>query len=226
MLALLSLVALHDVFMTPWGCCQWHHLKVLVFSRDDASGIWLCISNSIFLRVVVTNSPQLIEVRDLNGCRTKPNYERCHTWSQLNAPQSLLLNITFNTTWWNYIYSGQDRWLWDGNWVCRVVFGEKTNHQNLFSQIQINIDKNSVDIISISFHMLLLTSWASQRYQWLRNWLSKSIRLVGVNMNMSARNRHSQTNYWCITTCGATNGGKGGIKTTLRFQYMGLLPDT
>ena len=30
--------------------------------------IWLCTSNSVFLRVVVTNSPQLIKVRDLNGC--------------------------------------------------------------------------------------------------------------------------------------------------------------
>ena len=29
--------------------------------------IWLCTSNSVFLRVVVTNSPQLIKVRDLNG---------------------------------------------------------------------------------------------------------------------------------------------------------------
>ena len=28
----------------------------------------LCTSNSVFLRVVVTNSPQLIKVRDLNGC--------------------------------------------------------------------------------------------------------------------------------------------------------------
>ena len=30
--------------------------------------IWLCASNSVFLREVVTNSPQLIKVRDLNGC--------------------------------------------------------------------------------------------------------------------------------------------------------------
>ena len=30
--------------------------------------IRLCTSNSVFLRVVVTNSPQLIKVRDLNDC--------------------------------------------------------------------------------------------------------------------------------------------------------------
>ena len=30
--------------------------------------IWLCTSNYVFLRGVVTNSPQLIKVRDVNGC--------------------------------------------------------------------------------------------------------------------------------------------------------------
>ena len=35
---------------------------------EKAISIRLCTSNSVFLRVVVTNSPQLIKVRDLNGC--------------------------------------------------------------------------------------------------------------------------------------------------------------
>ena len=51
----------------------------------------------------------------------------------------------------------------------------------------------------IFFHMLLPRSCASKWYQWLRIWLSKNIRFVGVNVGMSARNRHFQTNYWCIT---------------------------
>ena len=42
-------------------------------SKYFYQGLWLadirlCTSNSVFLRVVVTNSPQLIKVRDLNGC--------------------------------------------------------------------------------------------------------------------------------------------------------------
>ena len=36
--------------------------------KQSWAGIRLCTSNSVFLRVVVTNSPQLIKVRDLNGC--------------------------------------------------------------------------------------------------------------------------------------------------------------
>ena len=51
----------------------------------------------------------------------------------------------------------------------------------------------------IFFHMLLPTSCASKWYQWLRIWLSRNMLFVGVNMSMSARNRHFQTNYWCIT---------------------------
>ena len=47
--------------------------------------------------------------------------------------------------------------------------------------------------------MLLPTSCASKWYQWLRIWLSRNIRFVGVNVGMSARNRHFQTNDWCIT---------------------------
>ena len=49
------------------------------------------------------------------------------------------------------------------------------------------------------FHMLLPRSCASKWYQWLRIWLSRNIRFVSVNVAMSARNRHFQTNYWCIT---------------------------
>ena len=51
----------------------------------------------------------------------------------------------------------------------------------------------------IFFHMLLPRSCPSKWYQWLRIWLSRNIRFVGVNVGMSARNRHFQTNYWCIT---------------------------
>ena len=67
--------------------------------------------------------------------------------------------------------------------------------------MQINIAKNSVDRMPIFFHMLLPTSCASKWYQWLRIWLSRNIRFAGVNVGMSARNRHFQTNYWCITIC-------------------------
>ena len=66
--------------------------------------------------------------------------------------------------------------------------------------MQINITKNSVDRMPILFHMLLPTSCASKWYQWLRIWLSRNIRFVGVNVGMSARNRRFQTNYWCITS--------------------------
>ena len=51
----------------------------------------------------------------------------------------------------------------------------------------------------IFFHMLLPRSCPSKWCQWLRIWLSRNIRFVGVNVGMSARNRHFQTNYWCIT---------------------------
>ena len=65
--------------------------------------------------------------------------------------------------------------------------------------MQINIAKNPVDRMRIFFHMLLPRSCPSNWYQWLRIWLSRNIRFVGVNVGMSARNRHFQTNYWCIT---------------------------
>ena len=69
--------------------------------------------------------------------------------------------------------------------------------------MQINIAKNSVDRMRIFFHMLLPRSCPSKWYQWLRIWLSRNIRFVGVNVGMSARNRHFQTNYWCITIWGS-----------------------
>ena len=65
--------------------------------------------------------------------------------------------------------------------------------------MQINTAKNSVDRMPIYFHMLLPRSCASKWYQWLRIWLSRNIHFVSVNVGMSARNRHFQTNYWCIT---------------------------
>ena len=36
--------------------------------KNSILPIWFCTSNSVFLRVVVTNSPQLIKVCDLNRC--------------------------------------------------------------------------------------------------------------------------------------------------------------
>ena len=65
--------------------------------------------------------------------------------------------------------------------------------------MQINIAKISVDRMPIFFHMLLPTSCTSKWYQWLRIWLARNIHFVGVNVGMSARNRHFQTNYWCIS---------------------------
>ena len=65
----------------------------------------------------------------------------------------------------------------------------KTNHQK-FAFVQ--------SIKYRSFHMLLPTSCVAKWYQWLRIWLSRNIRFVGVSVGMSARNRHFQTNYWCI----------------------------
>ena len=72
--------------------------------------IRLCTSNSIFLRVVVTNSPQqLIKVRDLNGCHGNvTHYEHYLTWSQLKAQQTLFLLSTISTSSLNYIFSEQD----------------------------------------------------------------------------------------------------------------------
>ena len=99
--------------MPPFSCIMGFCDVETALLHTGYSLTWTCkrlwISNSIFLRVVVTNSPQLIEVRDLNGCHAiKQNFERCHTWSQLKAQRSLLLNSTFSTTSWNYIFSEQD----------------------------------------------------------------------------------------------------------------------
>ena len=76
--------------------------------------------------------------------------------------------------------------------------------------MQINIANNSVDRMPIFFHMLLPRSCASKWYQWLRIWLSRNIRFVSVNVGMSARNRHFQTNYWCITIYGWVNNRDAG----------------
>ena len=82
--------------MTAW-CCWWN------------KSIWLCTSNSVFLRVIVTNSPQLNNVHDLNGCHDNQKiYERCRTWSQLEARRSLLLSSKISSTSWSFIFSAQD----------------------------------------------------------------------------------------------------------------------
>ena len=81
----------------------------------------------------------------------------------------------------------------------RMVGEEKRITKILLLWMQISIAKHSVDRMPIFFHMLLPTSCASKWYQWLRIWLSGNIRFVRVNVDMSARNRHFQTNYWCIT---------------------------
>ena len=85
--------------------------------------------------------------------------------------------------------------------------------------MQINIVKNSVDRMPILFHMLLPTSCASKWYQWLRIWLSRNIRFVGVNVGMSARNRHFQTNYWCITLW------KGAAEKRAQVILVGIKSD-
>ena len=85
--------------------------------------IWLCTSNSVFLWVVVTKSPQLIKVRDLNGCHgNHTTFWTLPRWSQLKAQQSLLLHSTISTTSWNYIFVEQDGFevvIWCVGWCVK-----------------------------------------------------------------------------------------------------------
>ena len=81
------------------------------------------------------------------------------------------------------------RWLWGGEWVCRVVFGEKQITKHLISWMQIDIAKK---IQSIEFQLFIRycprvmlqndTSGSESDY------LEISF-FCGVNMSMSARNR-------------------------------------
>ena len=67
--------------------------------------IWLCTSNLIFLRVVVTNSPQLIKVCDLNGCHGNPTkFWTLPYMVAIETQQSMLLNSIISSTSWNYIF--------------------------------------------------------------------------------------------------------------------------
>ena len=85
----------------------------------------------------------------------------------------------------------------------------------------------------IFFHMLLPRSCPSKWYQWLRIWLSRNIRFVGVDVGMSARNRHFQTNYWCITIQHSRDVEPPGVLMLMRnvrvngfffFSSLGVLP--
>ena len=53
---------------------------------DTKAWIWLCTNNSAFLRAVVTNSPRLITVCDLNGCHG--NQTKFWTLSYMVATES------------------------------------------------------------------------------------------------------------------------------------------
>ena len=83
---------------------------------DDLS-IWLCTSNSVFLRVVVTKC-----VIWMVAMATKQHFEHCRTCSQLKAQQSLHLDSTISTTSWNYIFLEQDGFevvIWCVGWCVK-----------------------------------------------------------------------------------------------------------
>ena len=65
--------------------------------------------------------------------------------------------------------------------------------------MHIDIGKTPVSRISIFFHMLFNRSCTWKLYHWIIIWLHMNILIVGVNISMSARNRHVQTNHWCIS---------------------------
>ena len=151
---------------------------------------------------------------------TKQNFERCHTWSQLKAQQSLLLNSTFSATSWNYIFSQQD-----GFGVVNGFVGgclEKNKSPKVCShKCKSKLPKiQSVECRFFS-HMLLPTSWATKWYQWLRIWLSRNIRFVSVNMSMSARNRHFHASYWCTTRFRRDSAGERPLLESVICVHMG-----
>ena len=65
---------------------------------------------------------------------TKQNYERCRTWSQPKAQQSMLLNSTISTTSWNCIFLGQDGF-------DVVVFEEKQVTKSFFINAKLILAK-------------------------------------------------------------------------------------
>ena len=118
---------------------------------------------------------------------SKQNFEHCRKWSQLKAQQSLLLNSTISMPSWNYIYLELDGFevvTWCVGWCVKKNESPK-------------VCFCSVDKIPI-FSYIVATSCVAKWYQWLGIWLSRNIRFVGVSVGMSARDRHFQTNYWCI----------------------------
>ena len=124
---------------------------------------------------------------------TKQNFEHCRTRSQLKAQQSLLLNSTISTTSWNYIFLGQNGFgvvTWCVGWCVK-----NESPKFCFYKCKLVLPK----IQPIECRSFFICCCASKWYQWLRIWLSRNIHFVGVNVGMSARNHHFQTNYWCIT---------------------------
>ena len=122
----------------------------------------------------------------------------CHTWSQLKAQQSLLLNSTFNTTSWNYIFSPQDGFGVENGCVGWCLEKNKSS-KVCFHKCKLILPRIQSIEIRFFFHIVFTISGASKSHKRLRISLSRNIRFVGVNISMSARNRHFQTNYWCIT---------------------------
>ena len=127
---------------------------------------------------------------------TKQNFERCHTWSQLKAHQSLLLNSTLGATSWNYIFSQQDGFGVLNGFVGGCL-GEKKSQKVCFHKC-----KSILSIIQsiecrFFFHMLL----GFKMIPVAKNLTIWKYPFVSVNMNMSARNRHFHASYWCITKC-------------------------
>ena len=86
------------------------------------------------------------------------------------------------------------------------VFHHTLFHQLLYVMTSASV-KYSAAPLAFLFHMLLPMSCASKWYQWLRIWVSRNIRSVGVNVGMFARNRHFQTNYWCVTITATNQNG-------------------
>ena len=136
-----------------------------------------CTSNSIFLQIVIENSPQLIKVYDLKCCHgiipTKRNYAWRHTWSKLKAQPLLLLNNAFSTTSWIFFFQSKMNLRWRFGASCGVR--GKKDHQMLAFEDAHWYCKTPASRNLIFFHVLLTRSCTSKWSHWRRIWLSISI---------------------------------------------------
>ena len=124
--------------------------------------IWWSTSNSVFLRVVVTNSAEVVEVRGLNGCHGNQTILLRASYMAANkSPQSIAFKNLIEHDFME-LYFFRARSLYGSELACRVVFREKQITENLLFWIQIDTAKNSVDRVAIFLHILLPTSCSSK----------------------------------------------------------------